>query len=110
MNSFKTLASVAGLAFVLSCASKPIPIPSPIQPNLPRSKIEPSSLKFRIAVFDFVDQTGMAGGVVQTGGVRGLVKSGSFIIAPPEKGAGGGTVTPPASAGGAPQQPPAGAK
>lgn len=78
----KRMAVLTGFFFAAACAG--IAIPEPVKPNVPREKIEPTSLKFRIAVFDFVDQTGMAGGVTQTGSVRGLLKSGQYIISPPD--------------------------
>jgi hypothetical protein len=83
MNNRKILA-LGVLALFAQACPKAVPVPPVIIPDKPREKIEPTTLKFRVGVINFVDQTGYAGGVVQTGIPEyNLVKSGPYLVSPP---------------------------
>jgi hypothetical protein len=90
MNNRKILAVGVLTMFAYACP-KAVPVPPVIIPDKPRDKIEPTTLKFRMGVINFVDQTGYAGGVVQTGIPEyNLVKSGPYLLSPPGGKTGGG--------------------
>ncbi len=61
--------------------SSSVPVPGVVQPNPPRRVIEPHTLRFRLAVVSFVDQTAQVGGVVRTGiPDNTLLRTGAYIV------------------------------
>jgi hypothetical protein len=75
------------LAFsALSGCKRVYNVPPLVSPVAPRRSLDAQYTRLRIVVAEALDRTGVAGGVVDTGGTGGnLLRSGQILIAPPTR-------------------------